>query len=392
MSREFSGSAQYLDYANSIITATPFTIGTWLYPDNNSTWQMIVASNQAGAAIYYIHLAINSTAIQFAYRGSLAGNTTSIDTSASTLAQNQWQHICGVAVSDSVANVFIDGGNKATQSSGTFDGFGGNLDHVYLAARNVSGVGDYLNGRLANTAMWNAALSDAEVAVLADGYSPLLVRPESLIAYWPLIGKTSPEIDVVGGYNLSLNGAPAAWNHPAVRMASMPASGSPAHPFLTSLLTLKPHQSVPTTSNYAELGVRNRHLTINFDDTTNQSRVFDFIMPQHFTGVDVGVILHFSAATATSGYAKVGASFERVGDGQQDVDSDSFASVNNRTVLVPATSGYVKQFRVRFNTGADMDSVDAGEKCRLKITRLADDSADDMSGDLELHLVEIRGA
>lgn len=36
-------------------------------------------------------------------------------------------------------------------------------------------------------AIWDVALSDAEVALLSRGASPMLVRPEALVEYWPMI-------------------------------------------------------------------------------------------------------------------------------------------------------------------------------------------------------------
>ena len=51
------------------------------------------------------------------------------------------------------------------------------------------------------------------MAALGKGISPLLVRPGGLVAYWPLIGNASPEIDPVGGINLSWNATPLKADH-----------------------------------------------------------------------------------------------------------------------------------------------------------------------------------
>jgi hypothetical protein len=42
-------------------------------------------------------------------------------------------------------------------------------------------------GSVAEAALWNAAPSDAEIAVLAASFSLLFVKPGNLVAYWPLI-------------------------------------------------------------------------------------------------------------------------------------------------------------------------------------------------------------
>ncbi len=70
------------------------------------------------------------------------------------------------------------------------------------------------DGFIGHGALWNVALSDAEIASLANpGVSPLRMRRDSLVAYWPLNGQ-SPEIDIVGRKDLTLFGAPTVAEEP----------------------------------------------------------------------------------------------------------------------------------------------------------------------------------
>lgn len=46
---------------------------------------------------------------------------------------------------------------------------------------------------IAEVALWSMALSDADVLALSRGLSPLRMHPEALVAYWPLLGRNSPE-------------------------------------------------------------------------------------------------------------------------------------------------------------------------------------------------------
>jgi len=66
---------------------------------------------------------------------------------------------------------------------------------------------------LAEAGLWDAALTDAEVAILGVGYSPLFVRPQSLVAYWPLVRDAK---DRVGGYDLTAGGGPVVAAHPRI--------------------------------------------------------------------------------------------------------------------------------------------------------------------------------
>lgn len=151
----------------------------------------------------------------------------------------------------------------------------------------------------------------------------------------------------------------------------------------------KPQDNEPPASNYATRDDRNNHPALDFDAGTNESAVFSGVMPQHYGGGGVTVYIHYAMSTAIANTIDWDAAFERIGDQQQDLDSDGFAavqSVDNTTV--PGTSGLVDIVSIPFTDGAQMDSVAVGEGYRLKITR--DAVSDDASGDSELRFVEIR--
>jgi hypothetical protein len=50
--------------------------------------------------------------------------------------------------------------------------------------------------------------------MLAAGFSPLFVRPQSLVAYWPLIRDN--DNDIVGGYDMTAYNTPTVAAHPPV--------------------------------------------------------------------------------------------------------------------------------------------------------------------------------
>ena len=157
-----------------------------------------------------------------------------------------------------------------------------------------------------------------------------------------------------------------------------------------TLLIFTPLHNEPPASNPATLDTRNQHPVLDFDATTNESAVFSAVMPQHYAGTTgLTIYLHYLMTTATSGDVDWDVSFERIGDQQQDLDSDGFAAVNSvDNTTVPGTSGLVDIVSVAFTDGADMDSVAVGEGFRLKVTR--DAASDTAAGDAELRFVEIR--
>ena len=156
-----------------------------------------------------------------------------------------------------------------------------------------------------------------------------------------------------------------------------------------SLQTFHPYHNEPPASNYATLDFRNNQPVLDFDDTTAEYAIFSTILPRNYGGGGITVYVHFSCTSATSGTGGWTIEFERIGDGSQDTDSDSFATAQTITaVTVPGTSGNVKIANVAVSNGANMDSIAVGEKFRLRVKR--DVSNDTASGDLELHGVELK--
>ena len=158
-----------------------------------------------------------------------------------------------------------------------------------------------------------------------------------------------------------------------------------------TLLTFFPADNEPVSTNAATLNTRNLHPILDFDKDTDESAVFSAVMPRHYAGTTgVTVYIHWSADGVTTNNVIWDVSFERIGDGQQDIDSDGFAAVNSVTDTAPGTDGFVTIASVTFTVGADMDSVVMGELFRLKLTRDANNGSDTLAADAQFHSIEIK--
>ena len=157
-----------------------------------------------------------------------------------------------------------------------------------------------------------------------------------------------------------------------------------------TLCTFFPQDNEPPSSNYATLDSRNGHLVLDFDASTDESAIFKGVLPSHYAGGGLTIKLHYAMTSATSGNIIWQTAIERVGDGQQDIDSDGFATANSSAATaVPGTSGHVDILSIAHTSGAQMDSLAAGEGFRLKVNRDADNGSDTATGDAELWAVEI---
>jgi hypothetical protein len=70
-----------------------------------------------------------------------------------------------------------------------------------------------MNARVAEAAIWTAALTATEILSLNAGASPALVRPQSLVFYAPLIRDLQ---DVRGGLAITNNNGATVVDHPRV--------------------------------------------------------------------------------------------------------------------------------------------------------------------------------
>ena len=156
-----------------------------------------------------------------------------------------------------------------------------------------------------------------------------------------------------------------------------------------TLLVFLPFHNEPSASNYATLDFRNNHPVLDFDTTTQETAQFTGVLPRNYAGGGITVYVHWAATSATTGTIGWDVSFERIGTGSQDIDSDGYATAQTITAAtVSGTSGNVSVTNVAVSNGANMDSIAVGEAFRLRIRRdVANDTA---TGDAELVAVELK--
>lgn len=156
------------------------------------------------------------------------------------------------------------------------------------------------------------------------------------------------------------------------------------------LADFSPQCNEPPSTGAATPDVRNEHPVLDFDDSTDEAAVFTGFMPWHYAGggITAYAVVSFASDTNNAHTGQLEVSFERIGDGQQDLDSDGFAAAKDLTVTVPSTCGATEVGSVSFSDGAEMDHVSAGELFRVKLS--CDTSGSDFSGDLELSRLVLR--
>jgi hypothetical protein len=201
MARSFNGTSDFLAAPNAIVLhpTGPQSQACWVYfnsvasrADFFNLWSSIGSgsSNEAW-------LLGTVSASHFWYYLSQNGLTAFGVDSNIVASTNTWYHVCGTWDGTN-QRIYVNGILRASAVPG--------LTSIQPSIQGISfGVGDngagprnafFLNGRLAECAEWNLALSASEVAALAAGSRVYQIRPLSINGYWPLDGLASPEPDL----------------------------------------------------------------------------------------------------------------------------------------------------------------------------------------------------
>jgi len=157
-------------------------------------------------------------------------NTFAIARSAGSYQLNQWQHVTGVFSAVNARRVYLNGvaGTAETTSLSV-----ASVDRMLIGAwERLGGWLAYFGGAVAEAAIWSVALSDSEISQLAGGFSPLLIRPQDLVVYWPLGGRfgENDEDQSGNGYDLTAYGSPTWVDHPPIIYPQEPEPPEPPDP------------------------------------------------------------------------------------------------------------------------------------------------------------------
>lgn len=147
---------------------------------------------------------------------------------------------------------------------------------------------------------------------------------------------------------------------------------------------------IPPSTAFAALTRRNNHLVANFDAATDESLDFEGVLPANYSGGGLTVTLVWLAASATTNAVVWNVAIERHQDDADDLDSDTFAAVQAVTATCASATGEPAYDNITFTSGAQMDSLAAGESFRLRVTRDADNGSDNMTGDAQLLRVIVK--
>lgn len=175
----------------------PLTIAAWIWRDNVASNHALVGIRDNSEPNYGISsFILYGSNITYKSARFMANGPQVITTTGMTAGQ--WHHVCGVASSNILRAVYLDGGGK--EESSTEGLFPSGLDVLRIGSCGQDGLTIPFDGLIAHVSIWDVPLNDAEVLQLANKALPTDIRGEDLIAYWPLVDN---DLDTIGGFHLT---------------------------------------------------------------------------------------------------------------------------------------------------------------------------------------------
>lgn len=204
-------SGQYLNDETELANL-PFTVSLWFRASTVADSQVlfsITALSDNGRAHYLILRGATDDTLNADTQGDSVFDEAK---SSGTISAGVWTHCAGVWASSSSRNVFLNG-TKNTNT--TTAAIAGNMRRTSIGRVWFNATAAPADGLIAEVGLWNVALTDDEIASLAKGLSPLKVRPQNLVDYWPLYGNTTNEAGAKG--NVMTNSSTTHSNeHPRI--------------------------------------------------------------------------------------------------------------------------------------------------------------------------------
>ena len=174
----------------NLTVAYPFLMCCWFFPTDNSTDQdLVMLQNTNTNDAYWLSIAgtvANDPIRAITWNGTSAQNASI----ASSIKFSQWNFAAARFLSNTARSVSINGSaftGTATDSTQTSS----YINTIAIGSAQTGTLRPF-NGYIAHVAIYNGvnattSLQDVDMASLGRGISPLSVRRQNLVAYWPMV-------------------------------------------------------------------------------------------------------------------------------------------------------------------------------------------------------------
>lgn len=224
MAFNLNGSSQFLSAGSAVVTGPPATMGGFFKPTNITTAGVLVGVMEGGSTNNELYILIAGTFGGDPIQAASKDTTTSGAVSTAGFIAGEWQHAVARFSSTTSRDAYLNGGNKG---SNTATSSPVNIDSTHIGSLNRPTDIFFFDGDVAEVFIYNVALTDAEIAWLGKGYSPLTLthRIKNLVLYKDLIRAIDrPNF----GPTLTNNNGATVATHAPVIYPSIPIIGIPS--------------------------------------------------------------------------------------------------------------------------------------------------------------------
>lgn len=226
MARDFVRASSHRMSATGIspmpVTNYPFTLSCWINIDVDNVNHTVFGFGDSATNtqdVAYLQLGDNSGA-QANISIWTGGAAQVANMGATRVSTGTWTHIAATAASTTSRQCFQDG-VAGTEDTDTL-AFPSSVDQITIGAQADSSVQNNLDGKIAECALWDVALTDDEMKALAGGVPANMIRRTALVGYWPLWG-AEVGADMSGsGNDLTNTGSTVTSDHPPVGRYARP--------------------------------------------------------------------------------------------------------------------------------------------------------------------------
>ena len=215
-----SGTDDYLSKSVAIFSGHtyPLAFVAWVRPDDRGQQYAIASDSGTGTSKQITLGAGSGGKFQIRQKGGHATSGSAHYSNSNTT----WFHLTGLFIASNNIKLYVNGSLDAenTTANNNISDFA-DSNQLYIATGNYGGGSNLTTrtweGGLAEVAAYAAELTAGEIAALADGFSPLLVRPDALVGYWPLGGPMTSALsgaDALGQHALTAYGGAFEEHHP----------------------------------------------------------------------------------------------------------------------------------------------------------------------------------
>jgi len=210
MSRNFTKtSSQYLWYDGCPVTSEVFTTVVWYNTDNiYHKGNVFVQKNSVNG--HYTTMQHRGDAAMQPYTAGKWNGSWNAHT-LSNIPEDTWV-MCGAVWNTVYPHIYMWCFESSEKTRSVTDGtITGPLNKLYIGSQ--AGV-DTFQGLIAEVAIWNTALVNADFSTLHGGTSAALVKPDNLVFYAPLINNDK---DYINKWTLTpVNNPTFSSSHPTI--------------------------------------------------------------------------------------------------------------------------------------------------------------------------------